>query len=129
MVIKIVRHFFSDKYVIGRLYVSDLYVCDTLEPSLSSDHPCIPVGIYPVWLKSSRKFGRNMPTVCDVIGRSGILFHSGNTYRDTNGCILVGYNDAVGRLLYSRRAFDWLLASVNSSLDDHSPIVLQIKNF
>lgn len=128
MVIKIIRHFFSDKYVIGRLFVSDVYVCDTLEPALTSDHPCIPCGDYPIMLKPSAKFVRLMPTVCDVNGRNGILFHAGNTFRDTKGCILVGYNDAVGTLLNSRRAFDWLYACCHSSLSDSSPIVLRIKN-
>lgn len=128
MVIKIIRHFFCDKYVIGRLFVSDVYVCDTLEPALTSDHPCIPCGDYPIMLKPSYKFNRLMPTVCDVNGRNGILFHSGNTFRDTKGCILVGYNDAVGTLLNSRRAFDWLYACCQSSHSDSSSIVLHIKN-
>lgn len=128
MVIKIIRHFFCDKYVIGRLFVSDVYVCDTLEPAMTSDHPCIPCGVYPVWMKPSKKFGRLMPTICDVKNRSGILFHSGNTFRDTNGCILVGYNDVVGSLLNSKRAFNWLYACIDSSLSDNKPIVLQIKN-
>lgn len=128
MVIKIIRHFTCDKYTIGRLFVSDMYVCDTLEPAPTSSHPCIPCGEYPIMLKPSQKFERLMPTVCDVNGRNGILFHAGNTYRDTQGCILVGYNDAVGTLLNSRRAFDWLFACVTSALCDSSPIVLKILN-
>lgn len=128
MVIKIIRHFFCDKYVIGRLFVSDIYVCDTLEPALTAPHPCIPCGDYPILIKPSQKFACLMPTVCDVNGRNGILFHSGNTFRDTRGCILLGYNDAVGTLLNSRRAFDWFYACVTSSLSYGSPIVLQIKN-
>lgn len=128
MVIKIIRHFFCDKYVIGRLFVSDVYVCDTLEPALTSGHPCIPCGDYSVKLSPSKKFSCLMPLVCDVKGRSGILFHVGNTFRDTLGCILVGYNDAVGTLLNSRRAFDWLYACIQSTLCDNSHIVLHIKN-
>lgn len=126
MVIKIIRHFFCDKYVIGRLFVSDVYVCDTLEPASTAPHPCIPCGVYPVKMLLSKKFKRLMPTICDVSGRVGILFHSGNTFRDTHGCILLGYNDAVGTLLSSTRAFDWFYACVQSSLSDNSPIVLKI---
>lgn len=128
MEIKIIRHFFNDKYVLGCLFVSGVYVCDTLEPSLTSAHPCIPCGDYPIKLEVSKKFGRLMPFVCDVSGRSGILFHSGNTYRDTCGCILLGYNDAVGTLLNSKRAFDWFYACLLSSLHVGSTIVLHIKN-
>lgn len=127
MDIKIIRHFFCDKYVIGRLFVSDVFVCDTLEPAPTASHPCIPCGDYPIMMKPSRKFGRLMPAVCDVSGRNGILFHSGNTFRDTQGCILVGYNDAVGTLLNSQRVFDWFYACCQSSLCDNSPIVLHIR--
>ena len=128
MFIKIIRHYFCDKYVIGRLFLGDVYVCDTLEPALTAPHPCIPTGSYPVVIRQSPKFQRLMPLVTNVPNRSGILFHSGNTFRDTLGCILVGYNDAVGTLLNSRRAFDWLFASIQSCFCGGSPIVLQIEN-
>lgn len=128
MFIKIIRHYFCDKYVIGRLFIGDTYVCDTLEPSLTASHSCIPAGSYPVVIRQSPKFQRLMPLVTDVPNRSGILFHTGNTFRDTKGCILVGYNDAVGTLLNSRRAFDWLFACIQSAFCVHSPIVLQIEN-
>nr|DAG36442.1 MAG TPA: hypothetical protein [Microviridae sp.] len=128
MFVEIIRHYFCDKYVIGRLFIAGEYVCDTLEPALTSPHPAIPCGVYRVVLDKSRKFGRLMPFVLGVPSRSGILFHSGNTYRDTSGCILVGYNDAVGTLLNSRRCFDWLFANFQSALADSRNIDLQIKN-
>lgn len=50
---------------------------------------CIPVGRYRCRRVRSPKFGVTFE-VCDVPGRSHILFHSGNTIEDTEGCILVG---------------------------------------
>lgn len=38
----------------------------------------------------SPKFGRYVLLLDCVPGRDGIEIHSGNTYKDTKGCILVG---------------------------------------
>ena len=49
---------------------------------------CIPPGAYTCIRVQSPKFG---PTwmVKDVPGRSEILFHAGNVFADSHGCILV----------------------------------------
>lgn len=91
-----------DKPVTGRLYLlhdglpdmpdnDSLLICDTLEPPFSVSHPCIPVGVYKFSMSESPRFHRVLPRLKNVKGRSGILIHSGNTVRDTKGCILVGY--------------------------------------
>lgn len=55
------------------------------EPSIS----CIPEGTYDCIPHSSDKFP-NTWEVTGVRGRTEILFHAGNTIKDTHGCILVG---------------------------------------
>lgn len=55
---------------------------------------CIPAGHYVCGRVDSPKFG-NTWQVRNVPGRSEILFHSGNTFQDTHGCILVAENFAV----------------------------------
>ena len=50
---------------------------------------CIPEGIYEVDLYNSKRFGPTFK-VLNVPDREGILFHWGNTERDTTGCILLG---------------------------------------
>lgn len=50
---------------------------------------CIPVGRYIVKPRVSPKFG-NTWQVTGVPERDHILFHAGNTPKDTNGCILLG---------------------------------------
>lgn len=49
---------------------------------------CIPVGEYTCVRVNSPKFGSTW-MVRDVPGRSEILFHAGNTFADSHGCILV----------------------------------------
>lgn len=67
-------------YIDGRLkfYTIENYCCD------------IPVGEYAVNYTWSPKFGRLLPLVNDVPCRAGIRIHSGNTYKDTTGCIVIG---------------------------------------
>lgn len=60
---------------------------------------CIPPGIYPLKYKTYGRFYNRykerfehqfVPLVCNVPGRSEILFHIGNYPKDTLGCVLVG---------------------------------------
>ena len=104
-------------YTIGKLYVDGVYFCDTLEDAdrgLSQDMPlleiqrikvmhetAIPAGTYKVIVSQSPRFGRLLPRLLDVPGFEGILIHRGNTDKDTSGCILVGENKAVGKVINS----------------------------
>lgn len=82
---------------------------------------CIPNGTYPLKLHTSPRFGKTL-LVDNVPDRSEILIHSGNTIRDTEGCILVGYMfgsvmdlDAV---LNSKQANLQLFSILKMCLDD-----------
>ena len=59
---------------------------DTLE----NTSKIIPEGTYELVFRYSPSFRCKMWYLKDVPGRSGIMIHSGNTLKDTNGCILVG---------------------------------------
>ena len=69
---------------------------------------CIPEGIYPCWKAKSEKFG-DVFYLDHVPNRSGILIHSGNTIRDTRGCILVGLDCDLLSVVQSRLALARLL--------------------
>jgi len=111
-------------YCIGKLYINGKYFCDTLEDvdrglddSMTEDEikqlkvktqTAIPVGIYTVLLTYSPKYKKVMPLINNVKGYSGIRIHSGNSSKDTEGCLLVGKNTVVGRLTDSRNTFNAL---------------------
>jgi len=111
---RIAKH---ETYTIGKLYVDGQYFCDTLEDkdrglsqemSLSEikkikiqDETAIPTGTYNVIINISPKFGRLLPRLLDVTGFDGVLIHRGNTDKDTSGCILVGENKIVGKVINS----------------------------
>lgn len=110
-----------DTYTIGRLYIDGKYFCDTLEDTdrnltseMDEDYikeqkvygkTAIPSGVYQVEITYSPKFKKNMPLVKDVKGFQGIRIHSGNTHKDTEGCILVGKNTKVGMVTDSRKTY------------------------
>ena len=93
------------------------YFCDTLEDKdrgLSQSTPlsiikskkvpgqtAIPTGTYKVIVNISPKFGRILPRLLDVPGFDGILIHRGNTDKDSSGCLLVGENKVVGKVINS----------------------------
>lgn len=111
-------------YCIGKLYIDGKYFSETLEDvdrglddSMTDeqikklkvkDETAIPTGIYQVTITYSPKYKKNMPLINNVKGYSGIRIHSGNTAKDTSGCILVGKNKEVGKVLESRVTFNAL---------------------
>lgn len=99
------RIFQNDKYTIGKLYLNDTYLCDTLEPPKYVNHPCIEKGTYRIGYQYSNKFGRNMPFLLNVNGRVGIMIHPGNYPKDTQGCILLGRNLSKGSVSNSKQTF------------------------
>lgn len=68
------------------------FQCHTLELPWRNNRrntSCIPCGTYICRRIKSPKFGETFE-ICNVPGRSGILFHKGNTTKDSRGCVLLG---------------------------------------
>lgn len=119
-----------DTYTIGRLYIDGVYFCDTLEDkdrgltqSMTTSElsqkkipskTAIPTGEYQVTITYSNRFKQQMPLLNNVPGFSGIRIHSGNTAQDTDGCILVGKNKSVGKVLESRKTYQELYKILSS---------------
>ena len=92
----IIRETFTDVSTIGNLYLDGEWLCDTLElPYLDNQRSisCIPEGQYKVRLRLPRESATRdyiHLLVKDVPNRDYILFHIGNSAKDTRGCVLVG---------------------------------------
>lgn len=126
MKIKLVRIAFKDTYTIGKLYVDGVYFCDTIEDkdrglddSMTvreildkkvKGETAIPTGHYNIEITYSPKYKRMMPLLIGVKGYSGIRIHSGNTSKDTEGCLLVGKNTVKGMVTDSRNTYQRLFA-------------------
>lgn len=103
------RRYKKPGYTVGRLYMDGVFLCDTLEDRVRdlsrekkiAGKTAIPAGCYEVIVNISPKFKRKLPRLLNVPGFEGILIHRGNTPEDTAGCILVGENKAVGKVLNS----------------------------
>ena len=114
----ILRDTFSDESTIGELFLNGERFCDTLELPYRDNQrsiSCIPVGEYKVRLRYARESAtRNYLhlLVEDVKDRSYILFHRGNTAKDTRGCILVGQGSQQDIVHNSTLAMDLLIKEI-----------------
>ena len=122
------------EYTIGRLEDENgKRICDTLEPTWRDckggelkipKKSAIPEGTYRVVVTKSRRFQKYLPLLVGVPGFEGVRIHSGNTSRDTEGCILVGQNIQVGKVLWSRITLEKLMKLI----ENEKEIYLTIKN-
>lgn len=67
-------------------------VCVTCEPAWLDNQrniSCIPIGTYACKKIKHRRYGVTLELI-NVPDRAGILIHSGNTAKDSRGCIIVG---------------------------------------
>lgn len=108
--------------ILGTLSINGLFECYTLEGALVE----IPAGWYPVTITKSERFGRMLPLIENVPGRSGIRIHPGNSTQDTEGCILLGL-DAVGdEVLDSRKACEAFQPKIAAALAAGETVNIQI---
>ena len=122
------------EYTIGRLEDENgKKLCDTLEPIWRNydggelkipKKSAIPEGTYRVVTTYSLRFRKYLPLLVGVPGFEGVRIHSGNTSRDTEGCILVGQNLQVGKVLWSRITLEKLMKLI----ENEKEIYLTIKN-
>lgn len=142
MELKLNRIFLGKNYTIGKLYVNGVYLCDTLEDvnrDLNKDgdlddrgeskikhETCIPFGRYEITVNMSSRFNRLLPRLLNVPNFDGILIHNGVTKENTSGCILVGENKAIGKLLnsthYMNKLTNILLDEQNKGLKSYIKI-------
>lgn len=135
MELKLKRIAKRDTYTIGRLFIDEKYFCDTLEPKVRdlSKEPkvkgktAIPPGRYRVYLTYSPRFKRILPILEGVPQFEGVRIHRGNTHKDTEGCILVGYNREVGKVLDSAATEQRLMAVLQNAVNKGEQIYITIE--
>ena len=121
MKLKLVREHGTKDYTHGKLYINDVYFCDTIEDEERAvkvqDKTAIPLGTYKVIINMSNRFKRLMPLLLNVPNFTGIRIHSGNTKDDTEGCILVGKKLRDGFVGSSRATFKALMSRLQGVKD------------
>ena len=114
----ILRDTFSDESIIGELFLNGERFCDTLELPFRDNQrsvSCIPTGEYKVRLRLPRESATRdyiHLLVQDVPNRDYILFHRGNSAKDTRGCILVGQGSQQDVVHNSTLAMDLLIKEI-----------------
>lgn len=122
MQIKIFRFRYDINFTLGKLFLFDkeklIYECFTLEPkgpqtTKSNQNQLIPKGKYDLQIVFSTKFQKFLPLIFndEVSKNRRILIHSGNSFNDTKGCILVGekLSSKQNQILNSKIAIDKIL--------------------
>lgn len=153
MTLTLIRKYRKPEYTIGKLFINGQYFCDTLEDTdrgltqnMSKEEiiakkvktkTAIPQGTYQVYMKQqSPRFAVSksyafckgyLPRLLKVPGYEGILIHIGNSATDTDGCILVGKNKAVGKVLESTVTFKILYDLLKAVDQRGEKIYIEIK--
>ena len=107
----------------GTLYCPPDLNLHTLEDPWLENAPnvsCIPLGTYDCIMSMSARFGKMMPQLLNVPGRTGIRIHGGNTDADTEGCILLGIEASGPTLRFSQQALGYFVPWLEQSLGEGS---------
>lgn len=137
-------------YTIGKLYLNDKYFADTLEDTdrgLTQDmdieeikskkvygKTAIPTGTYKIDMNTisprfknrswAKPWGGKIPRLINVKGFEGVLVHPGNTAEDSTGCVLIGQNSVVGKVVNSVNTFNKLMTEL---ISDKNNITITIE--
>lgn len=152
MELKLYRIARREDYTIGKLYINDIYECDTLEDKVRDYNKdgdlndpneqkvygktAIPYGRYKITMKvMSPKYsqrssylwcGGYLPRLLDVPHFEGILIHGGNSAEDSCGCLLVGENKVKGCLINSMATLKRLYPKLKNASDRGEEIWITI---
>lgn len=143
MELLLTRKKFTKNATIGTLTTNGVHLCATLEPvdrGLSSDMTineikskkianisAIPKGRYKVIMTYSQKFKKLLPELLDVPAYQGVRIHSGNSYQDTQGCILCGYFTQPDLLIESRQHTQSVVNVIKKTIDDGDEVYITIE--
>ena len=128
--LKLTRNPSTAHCTLGALTVDGEHACFTLEDVVRdakiAGETAIPAGAYEVIINHSARFGRELPLLLNVPGFVGVRIHSGNTDKDTEGCILVGEKIMGESVVESRKAFIDLFVQMQEAIEGGEKIHLEI---
>lgn len=117
----------------GELYIDGKFECYTLEDTVRDNGvkvdgaTAIPAGLYQLVLTFSNRFQKILPLLLKVPNFEGVRMHSGNTDKDTEGCILVGRTksseDYIGE---SKLALAHLLPQIQAALNAGEKVTIEV---
>ena len=138
MKLKLIRVHGTEGFTEGKLYIDDVFECYTVEDedrlleaggTKVYGQTAIPKGSYEVILSMSPRFKKVLPEVIGVVGFEGVRIHSGNSSKNTEGCIIVGStndredDDWVGG---SRAAMDQLMKKLDTAITAGDKVHLDV---
>lgn len=133
----ILERFTGDKLAtVGRLYSPDgHFLSYTLERSWlanTRNRSCIPPNLYELYERTTQKRGAHVG-VSGTYPRTHIIFHPGNSHKDTQGCILPvsGYSVKPSGIwgYDSRKANEAVKEAVLGLLRSGCDVQLEVKYF
>lgn len=155
MELKLKRIARKSNYTIGKLYINNNYFCDVcedkdrgLKDSMSlteiqrikvKNETAIPTGKYEIVLNvisprfSSSAFyktyanGGRLPRLLNVKGFDGVLMHTGNSAQDSSGCLILGKNKVVGKVIESKETFKKLYPLLQEAWNKKEKIYITIE--
>jgi len=136
MKLRLHRSYRGQTYTIGHLYVNGEYFCDTIEDtdrglddSMTEAEivrrkilsvTAIPTGTYHIDMNTvspkfqyktwAQRYNGKVPTILSVKGFSRVLIHTGNSERDSEGCVIIGENKVKGQVINSQVTFHKLMS-------------------
>ena len=128
-------------YTIGKLYIDDVYFCDTIEDTVRDlnkngkfdngekkvhSKTAIPYGTYEIKWTYSPRFKKYTPQLMNVPSFEGIRIHAGNTSADTEGCLILGKNKQVGKVLNSRATINKFYPRIKNACSN-GKVTIEIK--
>jgi hypothetical protein len=120
MIINLYREKPDDVSMIGELIIDARHFCWTIEDIPRQikipGKTAISAGKYEITITWSNRFKRRMPLLLNVPNFSGIRIHWGDTSKDTEGCIIVGYTRTADFIGKSRAAFNDLFRLLDKVL-------------
>ena len=144
MLVKLIRYNTQRNHTHGALYIDNKFMCYTLEDGHRDKkiygETRVPAGVYPLDFrkvggfhnKYTEKFGdmhKGMIELLSVPNFEYVLFHIGNSSKDSEGCILVGNvpgEKETDWISSSTAAYKEIYPIIAAELEANNPVQLLI---